>query len=33
MISKAVVQVVQGGDVAPALQRLQREANATIEAY
>ena len=33
MISKAVVQVVQGGKVAPALQRLQREANATIEDY
>lgn len=33
MISKAVVQVVQGGKIAPALQRLQREANATIEQY
>lgn len=33
MISKAVVKVVQGGDIAPTLQRLQREANATLEEY
>ena len=33
MISKAVVKVAHGGDIAPALQQLQRGANATIEAY
>jgi multiple sugar transport system substrate-binding protein len=33
MISKAVVRVVQGGDISPVLQQLQREANATLEAY
>ena len=26
-------KVVQGGDIAPTLQRLQREANATLEEY
>ena len=33
MISQAVVKVVQGGKIDPALQKLQREANATLEIY
>ena len=33
MIAQAVVKVMQGGDIGPTLQRLQREANATLEEY
>ncbi len=33
LISKAVVKVVQGGQIEPVLQRLQRESNATLETY